>query len=257
MPMIVLYFCTQRRACISEKLGSVLKQCSEWLVDNKLSLHLGKTECILFGPKRKVKEGQDFIVTCNNHIIKAFDHVKYLGVIIDNHLSGELIVDSIVHQVNNRLKFLYRQAKLLDVKCKMSLCSALITCHMDYACSSWYSGLTNTLRKKLQVCQNKVVRFILDLPPMLYINYSVLSSLNLLNVEDRVAQLRLNLVYNIYQGKAPSYLSEHFLLRSETSRRNTRSCSNLDYIVPRIKTCESGSFFHQGIQNWNELPRHI
>ena len=101
------------------------------------------------------------------------------------------------------------------------------------------------------------MRFILDLPPMHSINYSVLSGLNLLNVEDRVAQLRLNHVFNIYQGTAPSYLSEHFLLRSETSSRNTRSSSNLDYIVPRIRTCESGSFFYQGIKNWNELPRHI
>ena len=42
------------------------------------------------------------------------------------------------------------------------------------------------------------------------INYTVLSGLNLLNVEDRVAQLRLNHVFNIYQGKAPSYLSENF-----------------------------------------------
>ena len=73
---------------------------------------------ILFGPKRKLKEVQDFIVTCNNHIIKAYDHVKYLGVIIDNHLSGEYIVESIVHKVNNRLRFLYRQARFLDVKCK-------------------------------------------------------------------------------------------------------------------------------------------
>ena len=41
------------------------------------------------------------------------------------------------------------------------------------------------------------------------------------------------------------------------SSRNTRSSSNLDYIVPRIRTCESRSFFYQGIKNWNELPRHI
>ena len=32
---------------IASKLSKVLKSCSEWLVDNKLSLHLGKTECIL------------------------------------------------------------------------------------------------------------------------------------------------------------------------------------------------------------------
>ena len=62
---------------------------------------------------------------------------------------------------------------------------------------------------------------------------------------------------HIYHGKAPSYLSEHFLLRSETSSRNTRLSSNLDYNVPRIRSCEPGSFFYQGIKNWNELPRHI
>ena len=35
------------------------------------------------------------------------------------------------------------------------------------------------------------------------------------------------------------------------------SSSNLDFIVPRVKTCESGSFFYHGIKNWNELPRHV
>ena len=39
--------------------------------------------------------------------------------------------------------------------------------------------------------------------------------------------------------------------------RHTRSSSNLDFIVPRVKTCESGSFFYHGIKNWNELPRHV
>ena len=39
---------------ISNVLGTELESCSKWLVDNKLSLHLGKTECILFGSKRKL-----------------------------------------------------------------------------------------------------------------------------------------------------------------------------------------------------------
>ena len=41
---------------ISNTLGSVLEQCSDWLIDNKLSLHLGKTECMVIGPKRKIKQ---------------------------------------------------------------------------------------------------------------------------------------------------------------------------------------------------------
>ena len=48
----------------SEKVKTVLGQelvnCNEWLTDNKLSLYLGKTESIIFGPRRKIKKVADF-----------------------------------------------------------------------------------------------------------------------------------------------------------------------------------------------------
>ena len=50
---------------ISGRLGQELESRSKWLEDNKLSLHLGKTESILFGSKRKLKKVKDFSVTCN------------------------------------------------------------------------------------------------------------------------------------------------------------------------------------------------
>ena len=68
-------------------------------------LQLGKTDCILFGPKRKLNDFMDISIVCNNHFIKFADHVKYLGVIIDNGLSGEYIVESIVQKVNSRKNF--------------------------------------------------------------------------------------------------------------------------------------------------------
>ena len=34
---------------ISETVSKELESCRQWLIDNKLSLHLGKTESILFG----------------------------------------------------------------------------------------------------------------------------------------------------------------------------------------------------------------
>ena len=40
---------------ISQKMSEVMETCSCWLVDNKLSLHLGKTECVLFGPRKKLE----------------------------------------------------------------------------------------------------------------------------------------------------------------------------------------------------------
>ena len=41
---------------ISQKLGQELESCSEWLVDNKLSLHLGKNRMHSFWSKKKIKK---------------------------------------------------------------------------------------------------------------------------------------------------------------------------------------------------------
>lgn len=54
MQMILQYcFQIKNTRVISQKLSVMLKSGHEWLVDNKLSLHLCKTESILFGPKRR------------------------------------------------------------------------------------------------------------------------------------------------------------------------------------------------------------
>ena len=100
----------------SIRLGKQLESCSNWLVDNKLSLHLGKTECMLFGPPRKLKNVENFKVKCYDTIIESVTCVKYLGLNIDNFLSGENIVRSIVEKVNARLKILYRHRKHRDFK---------------------------------------------------------------------------------------------------------------------------------------------
>ena len=59
---------------IAHKLGKVLESCSDWLVDNKLSLHLGKTECILFGSKRKLKT----LKTSKLHVMVTQLNIQHL-----------------------------------------------------------------------------------------------------------------------------------------------------------------------------------
>ena len=71
---------------ITYKLGKELESCSEWLVDNKLSLYLGKTECIYFGSKRKLRKAKEFSIICNGQNIKSQNSVKYLGVVLDQNL---------------------------------------------------------------------------------------------------------------------------------------------------------------------------
>jgi hypothetical protein len=143
---------------ISEKLSRMLKSCHEWLADNKLSLHLGKTESILFGPNRILRSQslKNFSISCNGINIVSKTSVKYLGVMIDLFLSGDHVVNTIVKKVHQILKFLYRNKNCLDIQSRKTLCSTLIQCHFDYACSCWYEGLTKQMKNKLQIEGSKI-----------------------------------------------------------------------------------------------------
>ena len=100
-------------------------------------------------------------------------------------------------KANSRLKFLYR----CKFNSKKTLCAALIQCYFDYACSSWYSGLNKTFSKKLQVMQNKVVRFILNLRRRDSVRNKELRKVDVLSVPDRVMQLKMNHVFKIKKSK--------------------------------------------------------
>jgi hypothetical protein len=75
-------------------------------------------------------------ISCNGINIEAKSSVKYLEIMIDQFLSGDLIVSSIIKKVNQRLKFLYRNKNCLSLQSRKTLCSTLIQCHFDYACAS-------------------------------------------------------------------------------------------------------------------------
>ena len=129
------------------------------MIDNKLSLYLGKTEGILFGTKRKFNSVQDFSINCNGMTISTSSSVKYLGVTLDNTLSRDSIASNVIKKANERLKFLYRHSNCLNFKSCKTLTSALKMCHFDYTCSSWYSALSQKYKNQLQIIQNKIVRF--------------------------------------------------------------------------------------------------
>ena len=86
------------------------------------------------------------------------------------------------------------------------LASALVQCHFEYACSMWFSCVSSTSRKRLQIIQNKLIRFILGISTRSHIGYREFSSSNMLLVEYRVTQLKLNHMFNIVHGSAPEYL---------------------------------------------------
>ena len=60
------------------------------MVDNGLSLHLGKTECILVGSQRRLSEAEGFRVLCDGLEVKRVSSVRFLGVMLDENFKGKV-----------------------------------------------------------------------------------------------------------------------------------------------------------------------
>jgi hypothetical protein len=258
---------------IEASLSSSMELVSEWLVDNKLSLHLGKTESILFGSKPKLSKNPGLKVKCNGTDISSSSSVKYLGATIEQSLTGESIARSLIDKVNSRLKFLYRNKRFLSMHTKKLLVSSLIQCHYDYACAMWYPGLSKYLKDRLQTCQNKVIRFVLNMDNRSHVGKEQFDILGWLPVSLRVDQIILSHVHKIKSSTAPEYLGEHFKPLSSVHGRNTRSnkvsiSNNSDgsegcfqdtgrFAKLRVKSFGEKTFACSGINLWNNLPQSI
>ena len=104
------------------------------------------------------------------------------------------------------------------------------------------------------VVQNKVFRFILNLGPITGIDNPTLDKVNMLCVDDRVRQLRLNHVHNIVHvhNRAPKYLYHNFVSVNEHHNYNTRSRAyNMTQAVAIGKN--AGSFYIIALKDWNVL----
>ena len=77
---------------IEDVLSRELESVSEWLVENRLSLHLGKTESILFGSNKRLAKRKELYITCNGNDIESGAKITYLGVTLDQNLSGSSMI---------------------------------------------------------------------------------------------------------------------------------------------------------------------
>ena len=92
--------------CIERTLKSEMDNINDCLVQNRLSLHLVKTETILCGSKKKLRKVSKMSICCNGVQLEARKSVKYLGATIDQDLSGSTMGENVIKKVNGVLKYL-------------------------------------------------------------------------------------------------------------------------------------------------------
>ncbi len=115
--------------------------------------------------------------------------------------------------------------------------------------------LVQKAKWKLQILQNKMVRFMLDLAARTHLTVDHMKELNLLQISDRAKQLRLNNAYKIFYHQSPGYLQENFV-KTRNRLQHTRS-SQWNFSVPNVKGIESSTFYFNAVKDWNSLLNNL
>ena len=140
--------------------------------------------------------------------IKQHSEVTYFGCMLDKTMSGEPMALKVINKVNSKLKFLYRKNTFLSPELRRMLCNVVIQPHFDYACPTWYPNLTEKMKKKIQIMQNKCIRFCLRLDKMHHISEEDFRSINWLLTSKRVDQCINTITFKFVNNTCPYYLKE-------------------------------------------------
>ena len=135
-------------------------------------------------------------------------------------------------------------------------CNALIQQHFDYACSAWYHILTEEAKKKIQITEDKCIRFSQKLDKMHHMSEEGFRSINWLPTSKRVNQCVNTITFEFVNNTCLYYLKEKIEFTPHC-RIDTRS-KFAKFRIPFHKTNigqKAISFVVPSL--WNSLPELI
>ena len=136
-------------------VNSDLENLRKWLIANKLSLNVAKTEFILIGSKSMINNISNSHpnVFIENKQIKQVYECKTLGVKIDQHLSWKDNTDEICKKVKAGISAIRRIRPFVDQDTLILIYNAIVRPYFHY-CSEVWDVFGEAQSKRLQKLQN-------------------------------------------------------------------------------------------------------
>ena len=242
---------------VEDNLNRNFNSLCDWLEENKLSIHFGedKTKSILFGSGRRLKGIQPLDVRRGDIKIKQHTDVEYLGCILDCFLSGQSMGNKVIDKITSRLKFLYRKQSFLSLGLRRLLCNALIQPHFDYACTAWYPNLNKKYKKRIQIIQNKCIRFCLGKENTYHISHFDFREINWLPTEQRFRQCACVSAFKFCKGISPAYMND--IYEKDNYTHGTRRGSMRMKLPFKINNYGQKGLSYLAPKYWNDLSTDI
>ena len=136
----------------SEITTSEMEKIYDRCMSNRLIVNHSKTSQVLFRNHQKKVDEQFFHID-NLEILQS---AKFLGIIIERHLSFVMHFNSIVQKLNFLLMMLRYLRKFLDKKCMIDIYYSFVYPHLIYGVEFWGHAPDYALEQIL-ICQKKAL----------------------------------------------------------------------------------------------------
>ena len=116
-----------------------LKNLSQWLKADKFSLNIKKTELIIFHPKNtKLDYSVKFKLKWRR--LTPISTVKYLGILLDEHLSWTKQVNWVNSKLNQTIRILSKLRHITSLPVLKIVYHSLFGSHLQYGAQLWGQG---------------------------------------------------------------------------------------------------------------------
>ena len=150
-----LYYESRNLKEIEKTVNEELRKFSLWLNINRLALNVGKTNFVIFRANRPLNHNVTLIM--NRKALAQKDHIKYLGVLMDEHLKWSPQISAVSKKISRGIGILAKLKNFLDAKLLSNIYYSLVYSHLSYGIQVWGSACPTELTK-IKTLQNKAVR---------------------------------------------------------------------------------------------------
>ena len=227
-----------------------------WMNENKLMLNDDKTEVLVAGSQRSLKQVDRDSLSIGEEKIEFSCKSKNLGVYLDDNLSMNAQINHLTSSLYLELRRISKVRDIISFETATLLVNSLFLSKLDY-CNSLLSGVPNDKLKKLQVAQNNAARMIFRKSKREHAS-PLLKELHWLPCEKRIMYKLATMCHKCINDNAPMYLKD--LLRLYIPSRTLRSSTDTTrFVIPKMlmKSYGERSFVHSGPKIWNSLPQNL
>jgi hypothetical protein len=241
---------------LERKLNADLCNVNDWCVENKLTINVSKTKCMLLctHQKRRFLASSELKLYLNNECIPNSDCEKLLGVHFQNTFSWNIQTKQVCNSINFKLYILNKIKHFLPLNGRIAFCNAYVLPYIDYCSTVW--GDTSAINVlKVWRLQKRAARLIFD--DFESRSATLFEKLNWLSVPQRFKYNKAVMMFKSMNGLCPKYLADLFVPVSE-NLRSLRSKTSHQLPIPKPNSeLFRQSFRYSGAKLWNDLPLHV